>query len=102
MFFPTSFPLMVVFFFLHLGLPASLQRDEKLSTANWKTLQSRPNKPSFNDLETGLSTLEETFGTSQVQVPSKAGRQSRTWNELSSNAVQLRRVKKTGEPARRR
>ena len=100
MFFPTSFPLMVLFFFLHLGLPASLQRDEKLSTANWKTLPSRPDQPSFNDLETGLSTLEETFGTSQVQVPSKA--QSRTWNKLSSNAVQLRRVKKTGEPARRR
>ena len=99
MFFPTSFPLLVLFFFLHLGLPASLQRDEKLSTANWKTLPSRPNQPSFNDFETGLSTLEETFGTSQVQVPSK---ESRTWNELSSNAVQLRRVKKTGEPARRR
>ena len=99
MFFPTSFPLMVLFFFLHLGLPASLQRDEKPSMANWKTLPRHPNQPSFNDLETGLSTLEETFGTSQVQVPSK---ESRTWNELSSNAVQLRRVKKTGEPARRR
>ena len=106
-----SFPLLLVIaLLLPFTSPASLLRDENQLTTNWENLPANlmagnPNLPSSTGLVEWLAspkvqTESETRNWNEDEAGGNAVRPTRTWDQLPAD--QLRRVKKTGEPARRR